>query len=164
MGRTDDSDSAGSAQGETRGGAPFSCPFALTLSARADQNTNMSVPRISKEDLKQRLESSEETKPVLLDARLKYPFEHSTIKLPGAIRVSPADVQTTQLPRDRDLVAYDSDPDEISSSRVAGALIQQGYRVSALKGGIAEWVAANFPTEQKDAPRQAPPQPGALKE
>ena len=44
----------------------------------------MSVPRISKEELKQRLDSGRP--PVLVDARLKYPYEHSTLKLPGAIR------------------------------------------------------------------------------
>ena len=42
----------------------------------------MPVPRISKEDLKQRLDSG--AQPVLVDARLKYPYEHSTVKLPGA--------------------------------------------------------------------------------
>ena len=44
----------------------------------------MPVPRISKEDLKQRLDG--DTSPVLVDARLKYPYEHSTVRLPGAIR------------------------------------------------------------------------------
>jgi 3-mercaptopyruvate sulfurtransferase SseA len=32
-----------------------------------------------------------------------------------------------------------------------------------LKGGISEWIAASLPTETKEAPRQAPPAPGALK-
>ena len=42
----------------------------------------MAAPRITKEDLKQRLDSP--TPPVLVDARLKYPYEHSTVRLPGA--------------------------------------------------------------------------------
>ena len=45
------------------------------------------VPRISKEDLKQRLDGAEP--PVVVDARLKYPYEHSTVRLPGAIRYAP---------------------------------------------------------------------------
>lgn len=120
----------------------------------------MPVPRISKEDLKQRLDSG--ASPVLLDARLKYPYEHSTVRLPGAIRYvneGPA----PSLPRDREIVVYDSDPNELASSHVAAELIRQGYRAVALKGGIAEWLAANLPTETKEAPRQAPPEPGALK-
>jgi rhodanese-related sulfurtransferase len=120
----------------------------------------VAVPRISKEDLKQRLDSS--APPLVVDARLKYPFEHSTVKLPGAIRLPPAGAPPS-LPRDRDIVVYDSDPNELASTHVAAALIRQGYRVAALKGGIVEWLSANLPTETKDAPKQAPPAAGALK-
>jgi hypothetical protein len=42
-------------------------------------------------------------------------------------------------------------------------LIRQGYRAVTLKGGISDWLTANMPTETKEAPRQAPPEPGALK-
>jgi rhodanese-related sulfurtransferase len=118
------------------------------------------VPRITKEDLKQRLDG--QSPPVLVDARLKYPYEHSTVRLPGAIRYTAADA-AAPLPRDRDIVVYDSDPNELASSSVAAALIRQGYRATALKGGISEWLGANLPTETKEAPRQAPPEPGALK-
>jgi rhodanese-related sulfurtransferase len=118
------------------------------------------VPRITKEDLKQRLDSG--APPVLVDARLKYPYEHSTVKLPGAIRVT-GDAPAPGIPRDREVVVYDSDPNELASSHVAAELIRQGYRAVALKGGIADWLAANLPTETKEAPKQAPPEPGALK-
>ena len=124
----------------------------------------MAVPRISKEDLKQRLEAADPSaRPTLLDARLKYPYEHSTVKLPGAMRIPLDGLTQSSLPRDKDVVAYDSDPNELASSRFAAALIRLGFRASALKGGIAEWIAANFPTETKEAPRQAPPEPGSLK-
>ncbi len=120
----------------------------------------VSVPRITKEDLKQRLESA--VPPVLVDARLKYPYEHSTVKLPGAIRLG-SGVPAPSFPRDRDIVVYDSDPNELASSPVAADLIRQGYRAVTLKGGIADWMAANLPIETKEAPKQAPPEPGALK-
>lgn len=120
----------------------------------------MGVPRITKEDLKQRLDS--DAAPVVVDARLKYPYEHSTVRLPGAIRFT-GDGPPPALPRDREIVVYDSDPNELASSHVAALLIRQGYRAASLKGGIAEWLGANLPTETKDAPKQAPPEPGALK-
>lgn len=123
----------------------------------------MPVPRISKEELKQRLESADAPVPLLLDVRLKYPFEHSTVRLPGALRMTPDGLDITKIPRDRDVVAYDSDPDEVTSSHVAAELIRQGYRASALKGGIAEWVGANFPVEGKESARPTAPAPGALK-
>ena len=119
----------------------------------------MPVPRITKEELKERLDSA--TPPLLVDARLKYPYEHSTVRLPGAIRF--AGGTAPSLPRDREIVVYDSDPNELASSHVAADLIRQGYRATALKGGIGEWLTANLPTETKDAPKQATPEPGALK-
>jgi rhodanese-related sulfurtransferase len=120
----------------------------------------VAAPRISREDLKQQLDSG--APPVIVDARLKYPYEHSTVRLPGAIRFPPEGAPPA-LPRDRQIVVYDSDPNEIASSRVAAELIRQGYRAAALKGGISDWIAANLPTETKDAPKQTAPEPGALK-
>ena len=120
----------------------------------------MPVPRISKEDLKQRLDSG--TPPVLVDARLKYPYEHSTVRLPGALRFVEGE-PAPSLPRERDIVVYDSDPNELASTHVAAELIRLGYRAVALKGGISDWVAANLPTETKEAPKMATPEPGALK-
>ena len=136
----------------------------------------MPVPRITKEDLKARLEGDPANLPVILDVRLKYPYEHSTVTLPSAVRVNPVnldalgpvnldalELDTSELSTDRDVVAYDSDPEEIVSARVAAALIRQGYRASALQGGLAEWVTAKFPTDAKDAPMMAPPKAGELK-
>src|SRR5512136_1113147 len=106
----------------------------------------MPVPRVTKEELKQRLDSTDPAeRPTVIDVRLKYPYEHSAVKLPGALRVSPKELDTAAIPRTKDVVAYDSDPDEIVSSRVAAELIRRGFRASALKGGIAEWMAANYP-------------------
>lgn len=123
----------------------------------------MAIPRISKEEVKARLEGDESEAPVLVDVRLKYPYEHSTVQLPGALRMAPPEFALPALPKDRDIVAYDSDPGELVSAHVAARLIRGGYRASALKGGIVEWLTAKFPTEAKDAPRQKPPQAGALK-
>jgi rhodanese-related sulfurtransferase len=118
------------------------------------------VPRITREELKARLDSG--APPVLVDARLKYPYEHSTVKLPGSLRYV-NDARALSIPRDREVVVYDSDPHELAGSGVAAELIRLGYRAVTLKGGISDWLAANLPTETKDAPKQAPPEPGALK-
>jgi rhodanese-related sulfurtransferase len=124
----------------------------------------MAVPRITKEDLKQQLDAPDAAaRPVLLDVRLKYPYEHSTVKLPGALRVAPESPDLSAVPTDRAVVAYDSDPDELVSVRIVARLIRQGYAARALKGGISEWMAANFPTETKAAPKQSAPAPGSLK-
>jgi rhodanese-related sulfurtransferase len=117
----------------------------------------MAVSRITKEDLKQRLDGDQAARPALADVRLKYAWDHSTLKLPDAIRLDPKNPGAQTLPKDRDLVLYDSDPNEITSVHVATGLGAAGYRVHVLKGGLPEWVAANLPTETKDAVRAIPP-------
>jgi rhodanese-related sulfurtransferase len=138
----------------------FSQPRVDTSRAARPQYGLVAVPRITKEDLKQQLDAG--GSPVIVDARLKYPYEHSTVRLPGAIRYL-GPTTAPSLPRDRQIVVYDSDPNELASSHVVAELIRQGYRAAALKGGINEWLGANMPTETKAAPKQAPPEPGALK-
>lgn len=123
----------------------------------------MAIPRITKEDLQALLEADKSAAPVIVDARLKYPYEHSTVKLPDAIRLSSPDFDGSAIPKERNIVVYDSDPDEIVSVKVAAALIRQGYRASALQGGIEAWLAAKLPTDSKEAPKQKPPVAGALK-
>ena len=123
----------------------------------------MPVLRISKEELKQRLDTADASLPVILDVRLKYPYEHSMVRLPGALRMASDAIDAAKLPENRDFVAYDSDPDEVTSSHVAAQLIRRGYRVRVLKGGIAEWLAASLPVEAKESARPTPPTPGALK-
>lgn len=114
----------------------------------------MAVARITKEELKARLDSATDaTKPVIVDARLKYPYEHSTVTLPGAIRLAPGTLDRSQFPKDRLIVVYDSDPDDLVSERIVAALTAQGHDAKALTGGIAEWVNAKLPTDSKHAPQ-----------
>lgn len=97
--------------------------------------------------------------PILVDVRLKYPYEHSTVTLPGALR----EPDPSTLPRDREIVTYDSDPEELVGAKYAATLIRKGFQARVLKGGIAEWMAAKYPTDTKTAPVQAPPKAGSLK-
>jgi rhodanese-related sulfurtransferase len=117
----------------------------------------MAVSRITKEDLKQRLDGEESARPVLVDVRRKYAWDHSTLKLPNAVRLDPRAPSTAGLAKDRELALYDSDPDEITSVEVAAGLAAAGFRLHVLKGGLPEWVAGNLPTETKDAVLAVPP-------
>ena len=51
----------------------------------------MAVPRISSEELKRRMDDAAAA-PLIIDVRLKYPFEHSTVLLPGAVRSGPGTI------------------------------------------------------------------------
>ena len=116
----------------------------------------MIVPRITSAELKRRMDDAA-TAPLVVDVRLKYPYEHSTMTLPGALRTGPGSVDRSLLAADRDIVLYDSDPAEIVAERAAVDLIDSGYRVSVLEGGIAQWAASRFPTRTKPAPQPAVP-------
>ena len=115
----------------------------------------MAVPRMSKDELKRRLDTAGPSAPLIVDVRLKYPYEHSSLTLPGAVRMPPTALDLSRLPLDRDIVLYDSDPEELVSSSLARELQKAGYRVAVLAGGIAEWVVAKYPTDAKPAPQPA---------
>jgi rhodanese-related sulfurtransferase len=117
----------------------------------------MPVPRITREELKARLDAG--NPPLIVDARLKYPYEHSSLTLPGAVRLAPEDPDLSRFAADREIVVFDSDPDEIVSAPIAADLIGRGIRAYALAGGFAEWMAASLPTEAKGA-RPQPSTPG----
>ena len=92
------------------------------------------MPRITKEELQSRLDGG--APPIVVDARLKYPYEHSTVKLPGSIRLTQG-IASPAFPRDREVVVYDSDPNEVASSEVAAQLIR-----SWVKGRTPQAVGA----------------------
>jgi rhodanese-related sulfurtransferase len=118
----------------------------------------MAVPRITREELKARLDAPDASShPVILDVRLKYPYEHSTVKLPSAIRVLPDAIDAAPLPGDRDVVLYDSDPDDIVAAEAAAVLIRRGLRAAVLQGGIGEWMTAKLPVDSKPAPQLSAP-------
>jgi rhodanese-related sulfurtransferase len=112
----------------------------------------MAVPRISTDDLKRRMDDAI-TAPLIVDVRLKYPYEHSTVLLPGALRSGPGTIDPALLSRERDIVLYDSDPAELVAEQAAAELIADGYRAFVLQGGIAAWVTAKLPTASKPAPQ-----------
>src|SRR3954469_19862637 len=126
----------------------------------------MVIPRITSEDLARWLQATEtepavgRPHPVVVDVRLKYPYEHSTILLPGAIRMAAADFDPATLPRDRDIILYDSDPEELVAESAAARLIRLGFRALVLEGGIAGWASAKLPIARKPAPQLAVPVSG----
>src|SRR5262249_60836735 len=82
-----------------------------SLRARRSQYRLVPVTRISKEELKQRLDSG--SAPVIVDARLKYPYEHSVVRLPGAIRYAP-DEAPPALPPHPAILVFHSGPHELA--------------------------------------------------
>ena len=91
----------------------------------------MPVERITKEQLKERLDRGD--KPTILDVRLKYAYEHSTVKLPGAIRVPPYAIESVPIPSGGDIVAYDSIPTSWSAPTSRPSFCGRALRLASSK-------------------------------
>jgi rhodanese-related sulfurtransferase len=95
-------------------------------------------------------------RPVLLDVRTRDDYEMSPLKLPGAARLSPDEVDAGRIDvaaeKGQTLVTYDITPEEATSERVAHALRQRGWKdVRILKGGLGGWTNARLPVEAKSS-------------
>ena len=86
--------------------------------------------------------------PFIVDLRHPLDYLPDPRVLPGAIRVSPADLTSHQklLPRDRDVILYCTCPSEQTSAKVALQLHKFGInRVRPLRGGFEGWRDLGLP-------------------
>lgn len=92
--------------------------------------------------------------PVLVDVRTASEYETSPLKLPGAIRAAPEDLEAGRINLDAEskqlIVVYCTSPEEQTSARAAQLLRQRGFTsVRILKGGLGGWTNARLPVEAK---------------
>ncbi len=93
--------------------------------------------------------------PFIIDLRHPLDYLPDPRVLPGAVRVSPADLTAHQadLPRDRDVILYCTCPSEETSAKVALQLHKFGIdRVRPLRGGFEGWRDAGYPLVDYIAP------------
>jgi rhodanese-related sulfurtransferase len=106
------------------------------------------VERISREQLRQRIDEGDDL--VLVDALA--PMSYARSHLPGAINLPPDWVDERAAMRipslESEIVVYCSDVDCDSSVIVAERLLELGYRnVRHYAGGKSDWVASGLPLE-----------------
>jgi rhodanese-related sulfurtransferase len=106
------------------------------------------VERISREELRQRMEDGGDL--VVVDALA--PMSYARSHLPGAINLPPDWVEDRAAMRipslDSEIVVYCSDVDCDSSVFVAERLLELGYRnVRHYAEGKSDWVASGLPLE-----------------
>lgn len=94
--------------------------------------------------------------PVLVDVRTKTDYDTSPLKLPGAVRLEPTEVDAGRARLEADprqlIITYCTTPDEQTSARVSQVLRQRGYsNVRILKGGLGGWTNARLPVEAKSS-------------
>jgi membrane protein DedA with SNARE-associated domain/rhodanese-related sulfurtransferase len=86
--------------------------------------------------------------PFIVDLRHPLDWLPDPRVLPGAVRVSPADLTShqKQIPRDRDVILYCTCPSEETSAKVALQLHKFGIsRVRPLRGGFEVWRTLGYP-------------------
>jgi rhodanese-related sulfurtransferase len=110
----------------------------------------MRMARISPQELYRQVTAGE--RPVIVDLRHPLDFLAVPRTLPGALRMSPDEVEARwkELPGDRDIVVYCTCPNEEASVKVTRQLKELGVaRVRPLAGGLAEWERLGLPVDRK---------------
>ena len=99
---------------------------------------------VSRAELLDRLRAGMVT---LLDVRPEDEFAHG--HLPGALNIPLAQLarRLSELPPEREVVAYCRGPWCVLSFEAVALLRRQGYRVRRLEDGFPEWKAAGLPIE-----------------
>ena len=107
--------------------------------------------RLEPQELFEMIETAERQgniPPFIVDLRHPLDYLPDPRVLPGAVRVSPAELTShqAQLPRDRDVILYCTCPSEETSGKVALQLHRFGInRVRPLRGGFEGWRNAGLP-------------------
>ncbi len=106
------------------------------------------MARINAEELYRMM--GEGLAPLILDVRSPTALTLDPRRIPGALHIPLSNVEThlRELPRDRDIIAYCTCPNEASAAQVAKLLMNNGFkRVRPLHGGLDAWIAAGYPAD-----------------
>ena len=85
--------------------------------------------------------------PLIVDVRSPTALTVDPRRIPGALHVPLLEVEQhlRDFPRDREIVAYCTCPNEASAAQVAKLLMNSGFRkVRPLYGGLDAWIAAGY--------------------
>jgi len=109
--------------------------------------------RVSPEALKRRLDAGEDV--TIIDLRTPLDVTATPYAIPGSrwLAADAIDEHEAELLRSRDVVLYCASPNDTTSARVALELKRKGItRVRPLEGGLAAWLALNFPVRTVQLP------------
>jgi rhodanese-related sulfurtransferase len=99
---------------------------------------------------------------IFIDARSEEAWAKSDKQIPGSIRIAPdradelaAAIPKAAIPKGATIVTYCTCPQERSSTRVARALLDRGWKdVHPMFGGFNKWVSRFYPTAPKQEAQQ----------
>lgn len=94
------------------------------------------------------LEQARRGEVVVIDVRPQEEFEVAHLPYARSMPLPELERRLSELPRDREIVAYCRGPFCLFSDEAQKLLAGQGYRVRKLLDGVAEWQAAGLPLER----------------
>jgi membrane protein DedA with SNARE-associated domain/rhodanese-related sulfurtransferase len=107
---------------------------------------SIAMARIEPKELKELLDEGQDV--FIVDLRHPLDYLPDPRTLPGALSLTPDKLveQSTQIPRDREIVLFCTCPSEATAARMALALRRIGIsRVRPLRGGFEEWKRLGYP-------------------
>ena len=114
------------------------------LSHRLAARDRGPVATISREELKQKLDSGEPVKLIMALNRWAFDAKH----IPGSLHFDTPEELYAAVDADEEVVVYCSNVDCLASVALYWALIDRGYsRVRRYAGGLIDWEDAGLPLE-----------------
>lgn len=106
--------------------------------------------RLSAEDRLSLLGKARAGEVVVIDVRPESEFHHGHLPFARSLPLAELERRLTELPVDREIVAYCRGPFCLMSDAAVKLLAERGYRVRKIADGVTEWQAAGLPIETGD--------------
>lgn len=87
---------------------------------------------------------------VVIDVRPQKEYETAHLPFARSMPVTELERRLTELPLDKEIVAYCRGPFCLLSDEAVALLAAKGYRVRKILDGVSEWEAAGLPVEVAD--------------
>lgn len=96
------------------------------------------------------LERAQRGEVVVIDVRPQNEYETAHLPFARSMPVAELELRLTELPLDKEIVAYCRGPFCLLSDEAVALLAAKGYRIRKILDGVSEWEAAGLPVEAAD--------------
>lgn len=103
--------------------------------------------RLSSEDRLSLLAKARAGEVVVIDVRPEGEYRHGHLPFARSLPLAELERRLSELPDDREIVAYCRGPFCLMSDAAVKLLVERGYRVRKIADGVTEWQAAGLPIE-----------------
>lgn len=95
------------------------------------------------------LEQAKQGDLLVIDLRPQAEFEAAHLPYARSLPLTELEARLLELPQDKEIVAYCRGPYCLMADQAIAVLSAKGYRVSKIRDGVNEWLAAGMPLESE---------------